>query len=397
MRTLLPLLLSGLLITGCQSQPEPAKPGTVIQDIAKTIKANYVDTETAAELSAYLLANEQQYEGLPEEAFISKVNEDLHKIRNDRHIQLISTTQSSSLPWNQQFIRNVQVLDGNVGYLSLSHFPNPSDEVYAKIAATFSLLKDTDGIIIDLRNNRGGHPEVVAEVLGYFTEGSELYDRFFVPSESKTYDYETHKKVEGEKVVGKPLSVLVNNKTASVSELFAFAAQNLKLGTTYGATSMGLVNLSGYYPIKDKYYLLLSKGKQTNPFDKNGLENIGVQPDVNTTSSLKDAHLDLVEKIHGSEMKKWVEQGLIKGNDALDLISKYQGKYGSIKIDLSDESLNYHDHAGFAYKMVPVSDGVFQLESSMEVRFRITFEKNDKGSTLVKKYFDGSEKRFERN
>ncbi|WP_420577580.1 S41 family peptidase [Ekhidna sp.] len=387
-RTILSIIVSGLFISSSFSQ---------IQEITKAIETYYINQEVGSKLIKHLTTNEASYQNLSEEAFVIQVNKDLHAIHNDRHIQLISKKQSSSLPWSQQFIRTVKVLEGNIGYLEISHFPNPNDEVYGELASAFSLIEKTDGIIIDIRNNRGGHPETVSELLGYFTDGEVLYDRFYIPSESKAYDYETHKKVAGNKLIGKPLAILINEKTASVSELFALAVKNLKIGKVYGSNSMGLVNLAGYYPIGDSYYLLLSKGYQQNPFSEHGIENVGVKPDVESSSGLTNAHLDLVASVHGNELKDWIAEGLReKPLSSLD-IQAFVGNYGSITIIESDGMLYYQDHTGFDYKMIPVSENTFQLESSMEVRFRIDFISDPNWMILSKRYFDGDMKVYQKN
>ncbi|WP_420388296.1 S41 family peptidase [Roseivirga sp.] len=364
----------------------------VVQQIAQTIEQNYVNEDKAKEIAEALRSNIGEYALMEEEALLAQINIDMHAIHNDRHIQLIEANAGPSLPWKQKFIKSIKLLDGNIGYLKITNFPNPDEQVYSDIASAMAFLKDSDGLIIDIRGNRGGHPSTVAEILGYFIEGSMVYDRFYVPKEDKTYDYETHKKVKGEKQVGKPLSVLIDEKTASVSELFAFAVQNLKLGKVYGQSSMGLVNLAGYYPVASgKYYLLLSKGRQVNPFDENGLENSGVQPDVKTKNTLDEAHMQMVGSIHGQPMKEWLLSGIKQewNIDNAQNLNSFTGHYGSIAISMVHQDLVYTDASGFSYTLVRIKDQLFELESSREARFRVRFDQSDSSKVLTKLYFDG--------
>lgn len=389
-----------IILLACMSCGSEAQQVTItdniVEKISQTLQQKYVDPSVAKKITDQLLENQKngKYDSLKNQALLSTINQDIHAIHNDRHIQVVDIQNSKKLPWSKPFIESTKILEANIGYLKLSYFPNPNDEVYNKIAEALSLLAATDGIIIDLRNNGGGHPDIASNILGHFLEGSVLYEQFHVPFENKTYKYFSHKKVKGTKLIDKPLRIIVNKKTSSSAELLAFAIQNLKIGKLYGSTTRGLVNLAEYYPINDTIYLLASKGKQQNPFSDEGIEQNGVVPDFPTDEykSLSEAHLSLIEQVHGRQLRDWVSQKIQAEKYIPDvaILDKLVGKYQNIVISKDDVSLVYEDPTGFDYKLQALSDSYFRLEEIYDDRFRLIFKKEENQMILIKQYFDGS-------
>jgi retinol-binding protein 3 len=396
------IILVSFFFLSCHTKTDQnvnRKKKDVIGVITDILEEKYVDKEIATELSLMLKENKNagKYEGLDNNMFVARVNEDIRSIVNDRHLQVMTNSSSKKLPWSKSSILKVEILEGNIGYLKLSVFPSPNEEYYSQIANAIGLLKDTNGIIIDLSDNGGGHPDAVSNLLGYFVENKTLYDSFYVPSIDKNFDYVTRGEVMGEKLIDVPLGIIVNERTASMAELCALAFQNLQLGKIYGTTTMGLVNLAEYYTINDSLSLLASKGKQKNPFKMN-IENKGVIPDVHCDNAIAYAHLDLIERAHGSSFKNWYNKSLgktpFKLNDSL--INAYVGKYGHLTIGKKGSTLYYNDEMGFSYQMISLNENTFGLKLNSDERFRLIFKENGGEVLLIKKYFDGSEISYER-
>ena len=81
---------------------------------------------------------------------------------------------------NNCFFEKVKILPHNIGYLRLDSFPDPSF-CRPTAAAAMASLNSTDAIVFDLRENRGGYPEMVALIAGYLfdhpTHLNDMYDR----------------------------------------------------------------------------------------------------------------------------------------------------------------------------------------------------------------------------
>lgn len=80
---------------------------------------------------------------------------------------------------------------------------------------------DTNGIIIDLSDNKGGHPDAVSNLLGYFVENRTIYDSFYIPSIDKSFDDSIRGAVKGHKLIDVPLGIIVYERTASVAKFCA--------------------------------------------------------------------------------------------------------------------------------------------------------------------------------
>lgn len=372
----------------CNGQTEQLKSKELIEGIVESIKTHYYDEEAGIKFANNLLKIKEDggFEGLSQDDLISKINIEIHSIKNDRHIQVVNGKGNLKLPWKQSFIREVKFLAGNIGYLQISHFPKPTDEVLDQLNMSLSILKDTQGLIIDIQNNRGGHPDLVSHLLGYFSKDEVTYEVFYEPRADKKYEYKTRKKKHSN-FYNKPLTVLVNENTGSVSELFAFAVQNLNVGKVYGTQTLGVVNLAEYVPLSNGYYLLISKGIQQNPISSQSLEGNGVTPDVISEAPLTTGHLKMVHEIHGEVFEKWLSRTEpVSLNE--DLLMSYTGSYGFIDISFEDSDLYYQDHSGFRYKLIPIHESTFSLRTSTDERFRLIFDM--KSNVLNKVYFNGN-------
>ncbi len=160
--------------------------------------------------------------------------------KNDGSIKVVSLIRDEIVQ-DETFARSavVNTAKGKIGFIYLSEFyadfENPkgarcSEDVRKEIIK----LKEqkVDGIVMDLRNNGGGSLYDVVQMVGLFIEGGpivQVKDRdgkpqvFFDRDRSVLYDG--------------PLAVMVNEFSASASEIFAAAIQDYNRGKHIGSTS----------------------------------------------------------------------------------------------------------------------------------------------------------------
>jgi hypothetical protein len=191
-------------------------------------------------------------------------------------------------------------MPGNVGYLDLRGFSgDPAGQATAVAAMNF--LSNTDALIIDLRRNGGGHPKMIATILTYFTKPEDrlLINRFYHRENNETNEYWTSPYVPGPRYAGKPIYVLISNRTGSAAEEFAYDVQTHKLGTVVGAVSAGGANPGGIYRLSANFAAFIATGRAINPVTKTNWEGAGVQPDSVTTGgvALRTAYTMALEKI----------------------------------------------------------------------------------------------------
>jgi C-terminal processing protease CtpA/Prc len=155
---------------------------------------------------------------------------------------------------------------GNIGYVKLSWFPDPAS--CGEIAqAVMQRLNETDGVIFDLRDSRGGYPEMVRLMAGW------LFDRpvsWYNPRATSPAQLVTDSPVAGSRLAGKPVFVLTSSRTFSGAEHFAYNLKTLKRATIVGEATSGAAHAGRGTP---QSQVALAEPKPL-------WEGTGVQPDV---------------------------------------------------------------------------------------------------------------------
>lgn len=161
-----------------------------------------------------------------------------------------------------------------IAYLSINQFSDNTKEEFKK-AVTEILLKKPQGIILDLRFNGGGYLEISVDIL------SELFK-----SKEKVVSIQQRKKrleenyfTDGSgRLANIPLVVLVNNGSASASEIVAGAIQDYKIGTIVGEQTFGKGTVQEVETLEDGSSLRLTIAKWFTPNGRS-IDTTGITPD----------------------------------------------------------------------------------------------------------------------
>jgi C-terminal processing protease CtpA/Prc len=174
----------------------------------------------------------------------------------------------------------VERLEGNVGYLKFDAFENV-DICAPTVAAAMTFLAGTRAMIIDLRENGGGSPKMVALVSSYlFDKRTHLNDLWTRHSHS-TEEFWTSDTVTGRRFGGeKPVYVLTSARTFSGAEEFTYNLKSLKRATIVGETTGG-----GAHPVRgrriDEHFMIgVPFARAINPITHTNWEGVGVEPDA---------------------------------------------------------------------------------------------------------------------
>jgi C-terminal processing protease CtpA/Prc len=200
---------------------------------------------------------------------------------------------------NQQncTFERVEILPHNIGYLKLNSFPDVS-LCQPTAAAAMASLNRADAIILDLRDNRGGEPSMVALMAAYLFDHPEyLYN----PRENTTEQSWTHSPVPGSRLADKPVYLLTSARTYSGAEQFSYDLKMLKRATLVGETTGGGAHSGVWHRIDDHFGMGIPETKAINPFSKTDWAEVGVEPDVKVNAA--DA-LATAEKLAQGKLQK---------------------------------------------------------------------------------------------
>jgi C-terminal processing protease CtpA/Prc len=177
-------------------------------------------------------------------------------------------------------VEKVDHLSPKIGYLQLSAF-GPVFLVSDKFAAAMNQLADTDGLIIDLRNNGGGGGDSVALLISYLVDQRTRLDDTWERTSGITRQYWTQDKLDGKRYGGKkPVLILAGPDTKSAAESFAYQMQALKRATVIGARTWGGANAARPYRLSQHFVAFIPSRRSISPITHTNWEGVGVIPDV---------------------------------------------------------------------------------------------------------------------
>ncbi len=162
----------------------------------------------------------------------------------------------------------------NIGYIKLKSFNENSDKQFIKELKSYE-KQNLIGYIIDLRNNPGGLLNQAISITDFFLEKGEI-----VSTKGRRIS-ETRKffAKSGDGVNGKPVIVLINNGSASASEIFAGALKDHKRAIILGENSYGKGSVQSIIPLNNGGGIRLTISKYYLPSGKS-ISEVGVSPDI---------------------------------------------------------------------------------------------------------------------
>ena len=225
--------------------------------------------------------------------FITKVNDEstkdltltdaVQKMRGPKGSKVNLTIQREGTPDPLQFtlvrdtikIESVKskVLD-NIGYVRLTQFQESTGRDLSKVLKQFKEQK-LQSTILDLRNNPGGLLTASVEVSEQFLPGGKLVV-YTKGRESKKDEWIAKGK---DQMDDSPMIILVNEGSASASEIVAGALQDYGRAVIVGTTSFGKGSVQTILPLGDGSGLRLTTAKYYTPKGRS-IQSTGITPDI---------------------------------------------------------------------------------------------------------------------
>ena len=165
--------------------------------------------------------------------------------------------------------------DKNLGYIRLKSFNENSDKQFLKTLKEFEKDSKITGYVLDLRNNPGGLLKQAINITDLFLDDGEI-----VSTKGRNIS-ETRKFFarKGDEIKGKPIVVLINNGSASASEIFAGALKDHKRAIILGVNSYGKGSVQSIIPLGNGGGMRLTISKYYLPSGKS-ISEVGVIPDI---------------------------------------------------------------------------------------------------------------------
>lgn len=168
----------------------------------------------------------------------------------------------------------VERTDDDIVYLGVNQFNDKTNEEFGK-AISDLILDEPKGIIVDLRFNGGGYLDIAVDLLSYLLPTGE--EAVIIRERSKA---DSIIKTNGKpKLLNVPLVVLVNESSASASEIVAGGVQDHERGILMGTQTFGKGSVQEVETFADGSSLRMTIARWFTPNERN-IDEVGIMPDI---------------------------------------------------------------------------------------------------------------------
>lgn len=298
------------------AEREQAIKGTIAK-----LNENYVYPDVARKMGEAVAARaaKGEYASITTaKALAEKLTADLREVSKDKHIHLSyqeagipddtpdtgseDTTSAEERSYMARVnfgFEKVERMRGNVGYIDIRGFVPPAMGGETATAA-MSFVANTDALIIDLRQNGGGTPGMIAYVLSYLFDEPVHVNDIYTRTTDETRQWWTAASVAGLRYGGKkPVYVLTSSRTFSGGEELAYDVKNLKRATLIGETTGGGAHPVRPFKVSAHFAIGVPFARAISPVTKTNWEGVGVTPDISVPadSALDKAYRMAIENL----------------------------------------------------------------------------------------------------
>ena len=215
-------------------------------------------------------------------------------------ITIIRNGEEKSFTITREEINNVSAYinyDGNTAILTITRFDTDTGALVSKLANE-ALNKNVKKVILDLRNNGGGYVSAAKDVLSLWIDGEKI----LVQKSKNSQDEITYANHNKAILANMKTIVLVNNSTASASEIVAGALKDYKKATIVGEQTFGKGVVQSLFNLSGGSLLKITVASWYTPLE-NSINTTGITPDVEVeltyddTNNLRDPQLDKAKSL----------------------------------------------------------------------------------------------------
>lgn len=289
-----------------QSQTTPQQSHVTIEQVLTVLDEKYVYPETAEKMRTFVVQRLMAgaYGNVAsQKALIEQLQIDLRKVSRDGHISLHlakgaidRTDQRRPITQSELEVHSsvIEAADNRkIGYLRFNKFSS-DPQVKSGLVDAMKELEPSDALIIDLRNNTGGDPNLVAFLISYLVDPNTLLWSIFDrngESVAETSSVDVGQRYQGD------VCILIANKTYSAAEAFSYTLKHLGRACVVGdESSGGGAHLIDIESVNHEIDIRVPVARAYNAITKSNWEGVGVIPTLSVDpSQAKPAAIEYLE------------------------------------------------------------------------------------------------------
>lgn len=236
-----------------------------------------------------------------------KVDEAVKKIRGEKGTEVVLTIlregdqQSQEIRIIRDRIEVKSVIyekkENEIAYLRVTKFAENTSKEFSREVA--KLIADgTKGLVLDLRSNPGGYLNSAVELASKFIPEGDLV----VSEKGRGGENREYRALGGDSLKSLPMVVLIDQGSASASEILAGALRDNKGVKLIGEKSFGKGSIQQLEDLKDGSTMRITIAKWFTP-NGNCIHEIGLEPDVKVEFSKED-----IENKKDVQLEKAIEE-----------------------------------------------------------------------------------------
>lgn len=274
-----------------------------IANVSKSLKDNYIFLDTARRMGNFI--SQQLKMGAYDtirtpDVFAHKLTTDLRSVYHDGHLSITYdppvakidekpdtvAQRTKRLPFRKQVnfgMEKIEIMAGNISYLKLKGFFSPDEEMKSVVTAALRFVSNSNALVIDIRDNRGGDPAAVSFFCGFFfNEKTHLNDLYCRKDRSYT-EFWTSPDTTLKALKNIPIYVLTNKRTFSAGEELAYNLQTQRRDIIIGERTGGGAHPVAPEVVGNGFTANIPNSRAINPITKTNWEGVGVKPDIEVT------------------------------------------------------------------------------------------------------------------
>lgn len=192
-----------------------------------------------------------------------------------------------------------RMLDDKIGYIRISSFVNGTQKDFEDALADLQ-SQGMQGIVFDMRDNGGGMVDSVVAILDDILPAGTVVYTMDKSGKREDYTSDDAKKIEI------PVTVLVNENTASAAEIFTGAIRDFNYGTIIGTNTFGKGIVQSTVPLSDGSAVKITVATYYTPSGE-CIHEKGIKPDIELEFSYADENPTEYDELKDNQVQKAME------------------------------------------------------------------------------------------